>query len=310
MFEHFRGGPAARALGALVMTLAAVTTSLAPSAARADQVVLQDGGGTVVSAVLRIAGTDYDVDWYLPSGPALGLAVVEHGFTRQCLNQRETTRELMNRGLMALCVNASMVAGNPALAEALAAVLVGGLQAPDGRSVPERIVVGGHSAGGHFASRLGWSLASLAPDRLAGAVMFDPVGAVNFSDNLRAISAGGSRPVLAITSNASGCNAGNNAYPALRQVRDEALANGRDGFVGVQLTDRSTHVDSEGNDTNLLGTVACRQGWPRPFNVSYLRQLAAAWALDLVTGSRSADFYPGGSYVESMLSLQDARLIE
>jgi pimeloyl-ACP methyl ester carboxylesterase len=304
MFENFRRGRAALALGTLVMAL------LAPYAAKADQIVLQDGGGTVVSAVLRIAGTDYDVDWYLPSGNPLGFAVVEHGFTRKCANQRETTRELMNRGLMALCVNASMVAGNPGLAEALAAVLVGALQAPDGRPVPDRIVVGGHSAGGHFASRLGWSLAALAPSRLAGAVLFDPVAAVNFSDNLSAISAAGSRPVLAITSNASGCNANNNADPALRRVRDEALANGRDGFVGVQLTDRSTHVDSEGNDTNLLGTVACRQGWPRPFNVSYLRQLAAAWALDLVTGGRSAEFYPGGSYVESMLALQDARLIE
>ena len=116
--------------------------------------------------------------------------------------------------------------------------------------------------------------------------------------------------MLAISSNGSPCNAGNNAYPGLLQVRADALGAGRDGFVGVQLTDRSTHVDSEGNDTNLLGVVACRQGWPRPVNVAYLRQLAASWALDLVLGQRTAEFYPGGSYLDGMIALDDARLIE
>lgn len=285
-------------------------TLLMAGPARADEVVLQDAGGSVVSATLQIDGVDYAADWYLPAGPAVGFAVIEHGFTRQCANQRETTRELMNRGLMALCVTAPMAGGNPALADALAERLVAGVTAPDGRTPPERIVVGGHSAGGHFASRLGWKLAAIAPQRLAGAVLFDPVAASGFADQLSAISAAGQRPVLAITSNASSCNAGNNADPGLRRVRSEALAAGRDGFVGVQLIDRSTHVDSEGNDTNLLGTVACRQGWPRPFNVTYLRQLAAAWALDLVSGTRNAEVYPGGSYVDGMLALQDARLIE
>ena len=292
------------------LAAALATTVALAGAARADEVVLQDAAGTVVSTTLQIDGVDYPADWYLPTGPALGLAVVEHGFTRQCANQRETTRELMNRGLMALCVTAPMAGGNPALADALAARLVAGVLAPDGRTPPERIVVGGHSAGGHFASRLGWKLTALAPQRLAGAVLFDPVAANGFADQLSVLSAAGQRPVLAITANAGGCNANNTADPGLRRVRNEALAAGRDGFVGVQLIDRSTHVDSEGKDTDLLGTAACRQGPPRAFNVTYLRQLAAAWALDLVLGTRSAEFYPGGSYVEGMLALQDARLIE
>lgn len=117
--------------------------------------------------------------------------------------------------------------------------------------------------------------------------------------------------MLAITSNASGCNANNNADPGLRRVRSEALAAGRDGFVGVQLIDRSTHVDSEGNDTNLLGTVACRQGWPRAFNVTYLRTLAAAWALDLVSGTRSAESAPAAAMSRACWRCRtSARLID
>lgn len=222
--------------------------------AHAAEVVAQDLGGTVVSDVLQIDGVDYSVDWYLPSGPALGLAVVGRMASRA--TAPTSARPRANRGLMALCVNASMVGGNPALAEALAQRIVGGIVAPDGRAMPERIVVGGHSAGGHFASRLGWKLASIAADRLVGAVLFDPVAASGFSDNLRAIGASGTRSVLAISSNGSPCNAGNNAYPGLLQVRADALGAGRDGFVGVQLTGHRRM------STPRATTPTCWAWWP------------------------------------------------
>ncbi len=267
--------------------------------------------GAVVNAMLNIGGTDYNVDWFLPDGPAAALVTVQHGFTRNCGNVRGTATRLMERGLMGLCINASMAGGNPALAEALAVTLLSGITAPGGRVLPEKIVVGGHSAGGHFASRLGWKLDATAPQRLAGAVLFDPVAAgASFTTNLMAISAAGTRPVLAVSANPGGCNANNNAYPALRQVRQDALGAGRDGFVGLQLIDRSTHVDVEGRDTNALGIVACGQGRPQPANTEALRTLAAQWALDQAGGLRSDSFYPGGAYVEGLLGAGDARVIE
>ncbi len=267
--------------------------------------------GAVVNASLNIGGKDYNVDWYLPEGPAAALITVQHGFSRNCGHVRGTATRLMERGLMALCVNASMAGGNPALAEALAAKLLSGITAPGGRALPERIVVGGHSAGGHFASRLGWQLNASAPQRLAGAVLFDPVAAGgSFTTNLMAISATGLRPVLVISANPSGCNANNNAYPALRQLRQDAIGAGRDGFVGLQLTDRSTHVDAEGRDTNALGVVACGQGRPQPSNTETLRTLAVQWALDQASGLRSESFYPGGSYVKGLIDAGDARIIE
>lgn len=260
-----------------------------------------DAVADVVSSTLAIGGTDYAVDWYLPDGDAVGLVTVQHGFSRHCDNLRETGLRLMARGLVGLCVEASMAGGNPALAEALAVTLLSGITTPDGRAIPEHIVVGGHSAGGLFASRVGWKLDSLAPQRLAGAVLFDPVAAgPSLVGNLRAVSASGRRPVLAVTANAGSCNAQNNAYPALRRVHDDAVAAGRDGFVGVQFVDRSTHVDAEGGDTDSAAVRACRQGPPRPPNTEVLRTLAAQWAFDLATGTRDGDAYPGGAYLDGL----------
>lgn len=264
---------------------------------------------SVVSSSLNIGGATYAVDWFLPDGPAAALITVQHGFARQCTNVRETGLQLAQSGLMGLCVNAGMAGGNPALAEALAVTLLSGIEAPGARALPDKIVVGGHSAGGHFASRLGWQLAALAPDRLAGAVLFDPVAAgTSFSTNLMAVSATGQRPVLAVTANPGACNAQNNAYSALRQVQADARAAGRDGFVGLQLTDRSSHVDVEGRDSNLVGVLPC--GVPRRQNTDQLRALAAQWALDLASGQRSRDWYPGGAVVDGLVTAGVARLID
>lgn len=279
----------------------------AASVSACAQVPQQQLPGTLV-----LGGTEYDVAWGLPAaGPAIGLAVVEHGFTRRCRNIAGTLEALVAQGLMTLCVDAPLAGGNPALADALAEALVAGFSPPDGSPLPERIVVGGHSAGGAFAVRLGATLATLAPQRLAGAVLFDPVAAGSrFVDEIRVLSAGGQRPLRTISANAGACNANHNSYPGLRAAAADAVAAGNDGFVGLQLTDRSTHVDAEGSDSDLLAWTACRQGPPRRPNVATLRELAAAWAADLVRGVRTPAYYPGGSVVEGLIADQRAALIE
>lgn len=287
------------------------STDATVDAATADEAEAAPDAGTVVRAPLVIGGKSYTAQWYLPAGTALGFVQVQHGFSRKCPNLLDTTKVFMNEGLMAMCLNADMSGGNPKLADALAAALVAGLTAPDGRAVPERIVVAGHSAGGHFASRLGWALSQQAPQRLRGAVLFDPVAAdASFTTNLQAVSAAGQRPVLAVTANPGVCNAQNNAYPALRQVQADALAAGRSGFVGVQLTQQSTHVDAEGKNTNFLGWSACLQGQPRAANTGRLRDLTGTWALDAVTGGRTDSDYPGGSYLQSLVDGGVAALID
>ncbi len=305
----------------LLPRFAAALLALAVAGAQADELVADAvdtadsaeaaTAGTVVRAPLTLAGKQYTAQWYLPAGTPLGFVEVQHGFSRKCPNLLDTTKVFMNEGLMALCVNADMSGGNPKLGEALAAALVAGMTAPHGRAVPERIVVAGHSAGGHFASRLGWALSQQAPQRLGGAVLFDPVAAdASFTTNLQAISAAGQRPVLAVSANPGVCNAQNNAYPALRQLQADARAAGRSDFVGVQLTDHSTHVDAEGKNTNFLGWSACLQGQPRAANTARLRDLTDTWALDAATGGRTASDYPGGSYLQGLIDDGVAALID
>lgn len=302
---------ASRAVCLAAMVCAGTAACAQPAPAQGPATGLATmAGGSIVKAKLKVGARSYNAVWYLPAGPASGFISVQHGFSRECANQRDTTRRFMELGLMALCLNADMSGGNPALAEALARTLLAGVVAPDGRPVPERLIVAGHSAGGAFASRLGWALAAGAPSRLKGAVLFDPVAADDFTSNLQAISTGGSRPVLAVSANASACNASNNAYPALRQVQADALAAGASGFVGAQLTQRSTHVDSEGNNTNLLGYIACGQGKPVAANTERLRELTSRWAADMAAGTFTAAYYPGGDYLEPLLAGQLARLID
>ena len=83
-----------------------------------------DAAGTVVSTTLQIDGVDYPADWYLPNGTATGLMLLQHGFSRGCGNLRNTSKAVMEKGLMVLCLNADMSGGNPKLAEALAGELV------------------------------------------------------------------------------------------------------------------------------------------------------------------------------------------
>ncbi len=295
-----------------VFAFVVACASVPEPAAAADRVVFEDDTGRIVLSTLQVGSRRYAAEWHLPSTPALGLAQSQHGFSRQCRNLRDTHKAMMRKGLMVLCLDADMSGGNPKLARALASTLVDGVTAPGGQAVPEAIVVGGHSAGGMFSSYLGERLNELAPLRLAGAVMFDPVAgdAADYAANLRAISRLGLRPVLAVSADGSSCNAGNNGEPALVQVSQEAAAAGRDGFVGVRLIDRSTHADAEGNNTNSLGWIFCGQGAPRGFNTEHLRTLTSQWSADAAQRTRTPDVYPGGSVLDGIIADGDARLIE
>ena len=291
--------------------IAAVLCTCIASTANADTIVFKDATGTVVNSQLTVGGTSYNVDWYLPTSATTGLLTVQHGFSRGCGNLRDTSKRIMANGVMVLCVNANMSGGNPSLAEALADTLVNGqVLTPDGRVVPYKIAVGGHSAGGHFASRVGWKLQQIAPARLTGAILFDPVAQDGFTDNLMAISQNGQRPVYSVTSNGGICNSFNNAYGALKQVRSFAISNGRDGFVGLQLTYFSDHVDSEGNNTDFIGYSACLQAPPRSDNTAYLRDLSSQWAFDMFNNVRNPAAYPGGTYVNTLLNNRRASLIQ
>lgn len=287
-----------RVVVALVVAGAAALTSvvaITPSAGAAEVACNSYSSSTssCVNTQLVIAGSSHSVDWYLPNGTASALMVLQHGFSRGCGNLRGTSKAIAEKGVMVLCVNGDMTAGNPALADALGALLVARtITPPQGKPLPQRYLVGGHSAGGHFASELGAYLDGVGYPSLAGAILFDPVAAEGFSANVAAISDGGARPVLAVTARPSVINLFNNSA--------EALVNLANPYVGIQLVwgsyflgspvGGSCHIDVEGENTDIIG-VAGALCSPSATQTARLRDFGSAWAKDLATGSHTAAYY-------------------
>lgn len=240
---------------------------------------------TVATSAWPVGDATHAVRWTLPAGELRALVLLQHGFTRDCGRLDGTARALAREGLLVLCVEASMAFGQPVLAPSLAEALAAQTLVPPAAPLPRRIVVGGHSAGAVFAARVGARLAEIAPERLAGALLLDPVAAGGFEGDLQAIADGARRGVVAIAAAPGPCNARQNARPALERLARSIAAAGGDGFVGVELAHGSTHVDAEGEDTSAAAIAACAQGAPTAANVRALRRLAARWGLQLAAGA-------------------------
>lgn len=262
---------------------------------------------------LVLGAGSVSAEWHLPppsAGAPSGLVTLQHGFMRQCHHLRGTAMAMARAGLATLCLNTSVAGGNPELARSLADALAAGqLTLPERGELPARVVVAGFSAGAHFAVVLGARLAEVAPARLAGAVLLDPVAGRAFEPALEQLSARGERPVLSLAAKSDGCNARHNAHPALRRMAETARAAEREDFAGVVFGARSTHMDAEGEDTDWLAFMACGRLWPDAAIVSALRSLAAAWASDLVQGRRSGPAWPGGAMLQGWLGSGTVQLL-
>jgi pimeloyl-ACP methyl ester carboxylesterase len=249
--------------------------------------------GQCINTQLTVGGTSYNVDWYLPNAAASGLMTLQHGFSRGCGNLRNTSKAIMEKGVMVLCLNADVSGGNPTLGQALGETLnARNLTPPQGKPLPVTYIVGGHSAGGHFATAVGARLAALGYPALAGTILFDPVASGGFTDNLEAISASGSRPVLVVAARPSAANLFNNAFGALQQIANP--------YVGLQLVwsgyffgipyGGSCHTDVEGENGDIVGNLAAGCT-PDSTQVARLRDFGSNWARDLATGTRTAAYY-------------------
>jgi pimeloyl-ACP methyl ester carboxylesterase len=286
-----------RALASLLIsgTMLSGMLGLTPSAQAADVACNSYSSSTssCVNTQIVIAGESHSADWYLPTGTASALMVLNHGFSRGCGNLRGTSKAIAEKGVMVLCVNGDMTAGNPALAQALGDLMTQrALTPPSGKALPHRYLVGGHSAGGHFASELGARIDANGYNDFAGAILFDPVASGGFTANLEAISDGGARPVLAVTARPSVINLFNNSAEALVGLSSD--------YVGIQLvwskyvlgvpTGGSCHIDVEGEDTDIIG-VAGALCSPSSTQTARLRDFGSAWAKDLATGTHTSAYY-------------------
>lgn len=220
---------------------------------------------------MPIGGEAFEVSWTWPDGVApRGLVLLQHGFSRHCMHLRGSAQALADAGWLVMCLNAPMAGGNPRLARALAHTLAEGRwPAPDGGALPVRVVVGGHSAGAAFAARVGVALQRLAPERLAGALLFDPVG-------VRVLPA---RPALAFVAPPMACNA---------MRRDAATHRAWPWLELVEGPPDATHMDIEGTDTDAIARRFCAPGEVQPANTQLLRERAQAWLSALATSGTSA----------------------
>ena len=248
---------------------------------------------TCTNVQTNIGGTNYSVDWYQPNGTATALALVEHGFSRSCNNLRGTSKAIAEKGLMVFCISTDMTGGNAALATTLGDALnARTIVPPNGKPLPVKYIVGGHSAGGQFASTVGARLVADGYPNLLGAILFDAVASDGFSANLAAISNNGARPVLEVAARPSITNLSNNGFGAL-----EAL---NTGYVGIQLVwtgynvfgpyGGSCHTDSEGEDTNIIGTAGALCS-PNATQTARLRDFSSNWAYDMANGTTTSAYY-------------------
>lgn len=272
-------------------------------ASQAATLVMETNTGRVINASVDFDGDVYNGDWYLPNGQAVGAVYLQHGFTRGGGNYRDLALAMMDRGMMVLSINAPMSGGNESLARRVADVLSSQPPvAPDGRTFPAgNLVLSGHSAGGLHVSLIAERLVQTGhAAQLGGLVLFDPVNSFGPFGRTMDVIASAAVPVRAVTANASLCNALNDTQGTLRELPGH--------YVGIKLTDRSTHVDAEGDNTDIAASLAC--GFPRQQNIVALREFAVAWTLDMLAGSYSAAYYPGGHRLNQLLNSDDARLIK
>ncbi|MCD9199550.1 alpha/beta fold hydrolase [Aeromicrobium wangtongii] len=303
----------------LAGVLAAATTlgglvGLAPGAQAADVACKNYSSSTssCVNTQIVIDGESHSADWYLPQAGASALMVLNHGFSRGCGNLRGTSKAVAEKGVMVLCVNGDMTAGNPELADALGDLMTRrALTPPNGKTLPQRYIVGGHSAGGHFASELGARIDANGYSNFAGAILFDPVASGGFTANLQAISKGATRPVLAVTARPSVTNLFNNSA--------EALVGLASNYVGIQLvwtkyslgtpSGGSCHIDVEGENTDLIGVLGAGCS-ANATQTARLRDFGSAWAKDLATGTRTAAYYCDDANVVSTCGSKVKSLVD
>jgi pimeloyl-ACP methyl ester carboxylesterase len=212
------------------------------------------------SYAVGLGGSELEATWHWPDGrAAASLVLLQHGFTRRCANLRGLASAISEAGHLVLCLNADMAGGNPHLAGQLAGALQRGeITAPDGGVLPQRLVLGGHSAGAAFAAAVAAALETGTPGRVERLLLLDPVG----------LRAPPPQPLLAILAPPMRCNALQQALPALLRAPRAEL---------VQLKPGATHMDAEGNDTDAVARAACSPGEPQAQNVALVRELALGW---------------------------------
>lgn len=267
---------------------------------------------TEVTLALPCNGTtNVAADWSIPQGVTpTGFIWLQHGFARGKANFTDLATRYAARGWIVVTPNlaafgtcnindaathtaiASLIVGSTASGSALEASYDAARTklALPAANLPSNVLLSGHSAGGAAMTVVGGlvntNASSAVRARLKGLVLLDPVE--NSSNGMAAqLPNLKSKPVYTISGGDSSCNSNSSGTKALLPTRT--------GFAGVRLPS-GCHCDAEADSTDGLCTLVC--GTPKAENKAALKQLAADWASDLLSGKTTASAYPGGDYYE------------
>ncbi|MFD6159817.1 hypothetical protein ACFWF7_35950 [Nocardia sp. NPDC060256] len=262
-------------------------------------------------------------DWYFPVGTPKALLWLQHGFASANDSVDDTARKFSAQGFLvfaptlptanALGCTLENLGNNTNFLHNVADLFGKAADPGDklGRSfadaknkarrpdlaLPKAMVFAGHSAAGEavpYVTQVLRSDYAAAFASVRGLLLFDPVKSFvgnNLGSALNHLS-NTALPILAISSPPYLCNGnGSGTTELIGQISRP--------FLGVRLTTGS-HIDVEAASAPAPDKVAC--GTPQAKNVSALQTLSVAWAGDFVSGTTSADYYPGGAYYETQRS--------
>ncbi|AZZ83914.1 alpha/beta hydrolase [Gordonia alkanivorans] len=312
-----------------IATLAAIVVLIGttPAAVLAEPATRRPVDVSSSFVATECAGKPVQVDtrWYFPAGRPTALVWLQHGFSRSAANLDALARSYANSGFLVVsptldsvnlsgCAVADNIADNSAFAQTIGGVFGSGRDAagPLGMSLvrarnavhrpevtmPYRMVFAGHSAGGEFVVVAADTLRRADPvayRRLAGLMLFDPVNSffgVHFAS--AAASLGADRfPIRVIASQPSVSNSFGSGVAVLQRTT-------RQEFLGSRLV-TGVHIDAEGESTDLIGELS-ELAVPRPRNGRVIHALATGWSSDMVAGTVTRTYYPGGRYYDLLLS--------
>jgi dienelactone hydrolase len=194
----------------------------------------------------RLGGDDVAVDVYAPDGPAIGVAIVAHGFTRDRSRHRNLGRSLAEAGVLAVVPDLPSVADHwsngDALADFVRDIEHGALGMPP--TPRAQIVLLGTSAGG-----LASVLAAAQLPGLGGWIGLDPVDRTG--SGVRAATKVAS-PSIVMLGEPSGCNLLGSG---------SAIAEALPALVRADTLVGASHCDFESPTTRFC-RVTCGRGAP------------------------------------------------
>ncbi|OBG64355.1 hypothetical protein A9X03_14110 [Mycobacterium sp. E1715] len=317
------GAPAwrARRTSATVIGIVALAAiAFAPCPARAEATEADSTTDVTCASATQAVPTT----WYFPSTPPLGLVWLQHGFvegkkvwsafgpelagsgylvvatTLSTLNIFGCTVEHLidNRGFLDNIADVFAHKDDPrgalATSFATAAEKAGRPVAP----LPDNMVFVGHSAGSEAVEYVAERLHSSYPaafTQLRGVVSEDGVKSFlgSNTDDALAGLAGTTLPIYATASPHLLCNFFQRGTKAIERYFPDRT------FHGVKIT-TGAHGDALGPSSPGYENLVC--GRPKADNVAAVWGLTRGWIADMIAGTTTPDFYPGGSYYTDLLT--------